>query len=201
MQSRRAKRHLAVLVASAAGLMIAPSATLAQDKTFDLKLSHWVPPTHPLQKAMEEGAHRSRRHRTAPSSSRFSVPAARQGIRPLRHGARRHRRLHLRQSRLSARPLPDHLGRRIAVPGRQRQGRHPGDRHLVSQARRDRDEGREILLLLHSRSADVAFEQEEDCRARRHQGNRCGRRRRPSPPGSCSSAAPTCRQARRKSAK
>jgi TRAP-type C4-dicarboxylate transport system substrate-binding protein len=27
---------------------------LAQDKTFELKLSHWVPPSHPLQKAMEE---------------------------------------------------------------------------------------------------------------------------------------------------
>jgi TRAP-type C4-dicarboxylate transport system substrate-binding protein len=26
----------------------------AQDKTFDLKLAHWLPPTHPLQKAMEE---------------------------------------------------------------------------------------------------------------------------------------------------
>jgi TRAP-type C4-dicarboxylate transport system substrate-binding protein len=26
----------------------------AQDKTFDLKLSHWVPPSHPLQKALEE---------------------------------------------------------------------------------------------------------------------------------------------------
>jgi TRAP-type C4-dicarboxylate transport system substrate-binding protein len=28
--------------------------TLAQDKTFELKLSHWVPPSHPLQKALEE---------------------------------------------------------------------------------------------------------------------------------------------------
>ena len=26
----------------------------AQDKTFELKLSHWVPPSHPLQKAMED---------------------------------------------------------------------------------------------------------------------------------------------------
>ena len=54
------------------------------------------------------------------------VAAARQGVRPLRHGARRHRRPHLRQSRLSARPLPDHRGRRAAVPGRQCQGRQPG---------------------------------------------------------------------------
>jgi len=27
---------------------------LAQDKTFELKLSHWVPPSHPLQKALED---------------------------------------------------------------------------------------------------------------------------------------------------
>ncbi|MBX6328143.1 MAG: TRAP transporter substrate-binding protein [Pseudolabrys sp.] len=26
----------------------------AQDKTFDLRISHWVPPSHPLQKALEE---------------------------------------------------------------------------------------------------------------------------------------------------
>ena len=99
------------------------------------------------------------------------VAAARQGVRPLRHGARRHRRPHLRQSGLSARPLPDHLGRRIAVPGRRRQGRHPGDRRLVPQVCRQRDEGREVLLLLHSRSADLAFEQEENRGAGRHQGN------------------------------
>ena len=27
---------------------------MAQEKTFELKLSHWVPPSHPLQKALEE---------------------------------------------------------------------------------------------------------------------------------------------------
>jgi len=29
-------------------------AAQAQDKTFELKLSHWVPPSHPLQKALED---------------------------------------------------------------------------------------------------------------------------------------------------
>jgi TRAP-type C4-dicarboxylate transport system substrate-binding protein len=56
MQSRRAGISIATLAASAAALAIlsgAPAA-LAQDKTVELKLSHWVPPTHPLQKAMEE---------------------------------------------------------------------------------------------------------------------------------------------------
>jgi len=54
MPARRAKHPVATLVAAAAALSVAASAAFAQDKTFELKLSHWVPPTHPLQKAMEE---------------------------------------------------------------------------------------------------------------------------------------------------
>ena len=56
MQSGCTKRLLATVVAPAAGLalLIAAPAALAQEKTFELKLSHWVPPTHPLQKAMED---------------------------------------------------------------------------------------------------------------------------------------------------
>ena len=54
MPSHRARRHLATCFASAASLLIGASVAAAQDKTFELKLSHWVPPTHPLQKAMEE---------------------------------------------------------------------------------------------------------------------------------------------------
>src|SRR3984957_11113866 len=34
----------------AAGIGVAS----AEDKTVELKLSHWVPPSHPLQKAMED---------------------------------------------------------------------------------------------------------------------------------------------------
>ena len=48
-------RFAACLCAAAlAALIGATTATLAQDKTFELKLSHWVPPSHPLQKALEE---------------------------------------------------------------------------------------------------------------------------------------------------
>ena len=36
------------------GLALATAAAYAQDKTVELKLSHWVPPTHPLQKAIED---------------------------------------------------------------------------------------------------------------------------------------------------
>jgi len=56
MPSRRAKHHLATLVASAAGLAVLTGvpAALAQDRTFELKLSHWVPASHPLHKGFEE---------------------------------------------------------------------------------------------------------------------------------------------------
>ena len=54
MPARRSKHPFAMAISAAAGLLMATSAALAQEKTFELKLSHWVPPTHPLQKAMEE---------------------------------------------------------------------------------------------------------------------------------------------------
>src|SRR5262249_4944124 len=54
MPARASKHLFATVVASAATLLLAASAAPAQDKTFELKLSHWVPPTHPLQKAMEQ---------------------------------------------------------------------------------------------------------------------------------------------------
>jgi TRAP-type C4-dicarboxylate transport system substrate-binding protein len=56
MASRRIKRLVSATAASAAAIALlglAPAA-LAQDKTFELKLSHWVPPSHPLQKALED---------------------------------------------------------------------------------------------------------------------------------------------------
>jgi TRAP-type C4-dicarboxylate transport system substrate-binding protein len=39
---------------AAAALIVGATGAFAQDKTFELKLSHWVPPSHPLQKALEE---------------------------------------------------------------------------------------------------------------------------------------------------
>jgi TRAP-type C4-dicarboxylate transport system substrate-binding protein len=38
------------------GFAFGIGAASAQDKTFELKLSHWVPPTHPLQKSIDEWA-------------------------------------------------------------------------------------------------------------------------------------------------
>jgi TRAP-type mannitol/chloroaromatic compound transport system substrate-binding protein len=53
IMSFSARLKLAPIAALAVLIAAAPQA-LAQDKTVDLKLSHWVPPTHPLQKAMED---------------------------------------------------------------------------------------------------------------------------------------------------
>src|SRR5262245_25710378 len=36
------------------GLALAAGAASAEDKPVELKLSHWVPPTHPLHKAIED---------------------------------------------------------------------------------------------------------------------------------------------------
>ena len=47
-------RHLTLCGLAVLGLAINLSAASAQDKTFELKLSHWVPPSHPLQKAIQE---------------------------------------------------------------------------------------------------------------------------------------------------
>jgi len=51
MHQRRQLRFCA-FVALACGLGLGTA--FAQDKTFELKLSHWVPPSHPLQKAIED---------------------------------------------------------------------------------------------------------------------------------------------------
>ena len=42
------------LVALSAAFAMSAGIASAQDKTFELRLSHWVPPSHPLQKALED---------------------------------------------------------------------------------------------------------------------------------------------------
>jgi TRAP-type C4-dicarboxylate transport system substrate-binding protein len=48
------KLRFAGCVYAAALLIAGATGAFAQEKTFELKLSHWVPPSHPLQKALEE---------------------------------------------------------------------------------------------------------------------------------------------------
>jgi TRAP-type C4-dicarboxylate transport system substrate-binding protein len=50
----RAQRFIGRSAVALAAVCILAGAAEAQDKTIELKLSHWVPPSHPLQKAMEE---------------------------------------------------------------------------------------------------------------------------------------------------
>ena len=140
---------------------------------FELKLSHWVPPSHPLQKALEDWGGSDRegleRHHQVQG---LSLAAARQGLRPLRHGARRHRRPHLCQSRLSARPLPDHRRRRIcrSWSSNAKGGSQALDAWYRKYAEQ-RDEGREVLPRLRARSGLVPLQDQEDRGARRHQGH------------------------------
>ena len=47
-------RSVALCSLAALGLVLGLGAAQAEDKTFELKLSHWVPPSHPLQKAIED---------------------------------------------------------------------------------------------------------------------------------------------------
>src|SRR5437879_12335 len=53
----RVNAYRGIFLATATGILtlmaVAPAAR-AEDRTFELKLSHWVPPTHPLQKAIED---------------------------------------------------------------------------------------------------------------------------------------------------
>ena len=50
------KLRFAGCVYAAALLIGGATGALAQDKTFELKLSHWVPPSHPLQPALQAWA-------------------------------------------------------------------------------------------------------------------------------------------------
>jgi len=44
----------AALIAAISAMTVGAPAAQAQDKTIELKLAHWLPPSHPLNKSMEE---------------------------------------------------------------------------------------------------------------------------------------------------
>jgi TRAP-type C4-dicarboxylate transport system substrate-binding protein len=54
METMKARIAGSVYAAAFALIVGGTTGALAQDKTFELKLSHWVPPSHPLQKALED---------------------------------------------------------------------------------------------------------------------------------------------------
>ena len=161
-------------------LLLAASVTpaLAQDKTVNLKVSLWVPPAHPLVPATQAwAADIEKASGGTIKVDGVSLRATRQGVRPLRHGARRHRRHHLCQPRLSARPFPDRRRRTASLRVLRRQEGHAGAERVVQEIRADRDEGHQALLRLHPRSRRAA-RQEEDRGARPiSRASRCARRK------------------------
>ena len=139
----------ALLVGVALTALAGPA--IAQDKVVQLKLSHWVPATHPLQKAMEEwGASVEKASGGTIKSTVY--PAQQLGKAFDHYNMARDGIVEFAYVNPGYEPgrFPDHRGRRNPVPDRRRARRHPRGRHLVSQVRADRDEGREVLLLLHS---------------------------------------------------
>src|SRR5216683_1464683 len=132
-----------------------------------------VAPACPSARAGHQGL--GRRYREAigrhDQIDRLSLGTARQGVRSLRHGARRHRRRDLRQSRLPTRPLPADRNRPDSLHLRRRPQGHRRDRRLVSQIRRHRDEGHAFLLRLHPRSRRAAFGAQEGDGAGRSEGH------------------------------
>ena len=107
-------------------LLLAASVTpaVAQEKTFELKISHWVPSSHPLQKCWRTGRAAVKKDSGGTIKSKV-FPAqqlgkafdhydmARDGIADVTYV----------ESRLPARALPRDRRRRIAVPDVGRQGR------------------------------------------------------------------------------
>src|SRR5258706_6859988 len=53
-QTRVCWATLATAVGLASMAVVSSAAAQSRDKVFELKLSHWVPPNHPLQKALED---------------------------------------------------------------------------------------------------------------------------------------------------
>ena len=154
--SRFTAAALAAALALATGLRAGPGqAGPAQDVELGAGPASAQPQPAGLGRRHQEGVERHH-HRDA-----VPVRAAGQGLRPLRHGARRHHRLRLRQPGLPAGPLPDHGRRLAALPVRQRQGRHRRHRRLVQAVRGPGNEGRQGLLRLRPRPGHLPRPQED----------------------------------------
>ena len=127
------------------GLGSGIGAAFAQDKTFELKLSHWVPPSHPLQKAMEEWG--ASIEQDSGGTIKYKVYPAQQLGKAFDHyDMARDGIADVTYVSPGYQPgrFPDLRRRQSAVHDGERQRRHRGARRLVPQIRRDRDEGRQV---------------------------------------------------------
>ena len=196
------KLRFAGCVYAAALLIGGATGALAQDKTFELKLSHWVPPSHPLQKALEEWG--ASVEKDSGGTIKYKVYPAQQLGKAFDH---------YDMARDGIADLtyinPGYQPGRFPIIGAgelpflitNAKGGIAGARRVVPQICRQGDEGRQVLPRLRARSRRVPFANEEDRGSRRHQGheNPSGARDHGDLRHPCS-AAPMCKQLRRKSA-
>ena len=161
-------RMLMVGVALAA--LMLPAA--AQDKPVQLKISHWVPATHPLQKAAEEwGASLEKASGGTIKSTVFPsqqlgkafdhYDMVRDGIADVGY---------INPGYQPGRFPIVSLGEIPFLVGEVHGGIRAVDQWYRKYAPTEMKDVK-LLLLVHPRSGDVAFEQEEDPGARRHQGH------------------------------
>ena len=191
-------RFAAALCAAAfAALLCGATGALAQEKTFELKLSHWVPPSHPLQKALEEWG--AAVEKASGGTIHYKVYPAQQLGKAFDHyDMARDGIADLTYINPGYQPgrFPIIAAGELPFLMSDAKGGTRGARRLVPQIRRQGDEGRQVLPRLHPRAELVPLERQEDRRARRHQGHE-------DPPGatppsrlsSRCSAAPTCSSA------
>ena len=193
MSNERSHLH-ACLRGRARGRIRRRQRRTAQDNTFELKLAHWVPPSHPLQKALEDWG--SSVEKASGGTIKYKVYPSQQLGKAFDH---------YDMARDGIADLtyinPGYQPGRFPIIGA---GELPflisnakgGSQALDAWYRKyaaKRDEGRQILPRLHARSRHVPLREEEDRGARRHQGHEdpAGARHHGAHSSRCS-AAPTC---------
>jgi hypothetical protein len=135
-------------------LLLAASVTpaLAQEKTFELKLSHWVPASHPLQKALEDWG--AAVEKESGGTIKYKVYPAQQLGKAFDHYDM------ARDGIADVTYInPGYQPGRFPIG---RQGRLDGARRLVPEICREGDEGRQVLPGLHPFALVVPLADQED---------------------------------------
>ena len=163
-------------------LLLAASVTpaLAQEKTFELKISHWVPASHPLQKALEDWG--AAVEKASGGTINYKVFPAQQLGKAFDH-------YDMARDGIADVTYvnPGYQPGRFPIIGAgelpflmsDAKGGSEGARCLVSQICREGDEGRQVLPRLHPFAVVVPLAHQEDRGARRRQGHEDPSRRTP----------------------
>ena len=129
-------------------LLLAASVTpaMAQEKNFELKISHWVPASHPLQKALEDWAAAVEKDSGGTIKSKM-FPAQQLGKAFDHYDMARDGIADVTYINPGYQPgrFPIIGAGELAIPDVGRQGRLDGARRMVSQICRQGDEGRQVL--------------------------------------------------------